>query len=545
MISLPSMGWLQPWNGKLKLNGMDDKIPFYYKPSAPVQAPETIESDVFVYGATPTGIMAAIQLRRQGVRVEIAELGDRLGGLTASGLGATDIGHKLTFGGLTREFYRRVGSRYGEPESWTFEPHVAEAVFIEMLEEAGLSVRFRQPLATARKNDNVLTEIVMEDGTVYRARYFIDASYEGDLMAHAGVSSTIGRESNATYDELLNGIQFGHPHHNFRRFVDPYRVAGDPGSGLCYGIDPDSSGAQGEGDHRLQAYNFRLCLTQRDDNRLPFPCPPGYDPERYELLRRYLATGIWDVLHLSRKMPNDKTDTNNFGGFSTDHIGANYRWPEASYEEREQIFHDHWAYTAGLLYFLSHDKEVPVHVRDEMKTWGLTRDEFTATGGWSPALYIREARRMISDEVMTEHHVVGRLRVNDGVGFASYGMDSHHCRRVVRAGRVCNEGDVQLHGAAPYPISYRAIRPREAECANLLVPWCLSASHIAFGSIRMEPVGMVLGQSAAIAAALALKESAPVQRVDIAALQATIGAAGQELTVPAGSADLRMSPMLR
>ncbi len=518
---------------------------FYYRPTPRLAAPQTVEADIAIYGATPAGVAAAIAIAREGASVVIAELGGRVGGLTASGLGATDIGNKFAIGGIAREFYRRLGQRYGQPEAWTFEPHAAEALFLEMLGEAKVPVRFRQALTQVRKRGNEITELEMEDGTCYRARAFIDASYEGDLMARAGVSYTVGREANAVYDELLNGIQFGQPHHNFRRFVDPYKIAGDPRSGLCAGIDADASGVQGEGDARVQAYNFRLCLTREEANRLPFPCPPGYDPERYELLRRYLATGVWDVLHLSRAMPHGKTDTNNYGGFSTDHIGASHDWPEASYARREAIFQDHVAYTSGLLYFLTHDPGVPTRVREEASQWGLAKDEFTATGGWPHALYIREARRMLSDYVMTEHDAVGTRRVADGVGLAAYTMDSHHCRRVVRAGRVCNEGDVQVGGSAPYPVSYRSICPREAECGNLLVPWCLSASHIAFGSIRMEPVGMVLGHSAAVAALHALREGAPVQRVEVAALQTALRAQGQVLEVPPGAAELFMGPALR
>ncbi len=517
---------------------------FYYRPTPRLAAPETIEVDIAIYGATPAGIAAALTAARAGASVVVAELGGRVGGLSASGLGATDIGNKFAIGGISREFYQRLGQKYGQPEVWTFEPHVAEALFLEMLAEAKVPVRFRQALERVEKNGNELTLLEMEDGTRYRARTFIDATYEGDLMAKAGVSHTVGREANAVYDEMLNGIQFGHPHHNFRRFVDPYKIAGTPGSGLCAGISADASGAQGEGDARVQAYNFRLCLTREEANQLPFPCPAGYDPERYELLRRYLATGVWDVLHLSRALPCGKTDTNNYGGFSSDHIGANYDWPEATYARREEIFADHVAYHQGLLYFVTHDPGVPARVREEVGQWGLAKDEFTTTGGWPHALYIREARRMLSDYVMTEHDAVGTRRVADGVGLAAYTMDSHHCRRVVRAGRVVNEGDVQVGGVAPYPISYRSICPREAECGNLLVPWCLSASHIAFGSIRMEPVGMVLGQSAALAALRAQREAAPVQRINYAALREELLAAGQVLEVPPGAADLWMSPSL-
>lgn len=504
---------------------------FYYRPGTESRS-HVIECDVCVYGGNAAGIMAAIQIHRAGYRAVVVEFGSYIGGLTTGGLGATDIGNKQAIGGLAREFYRELGKYYGEEESWTFEPHAAAETLSRLAEEAGVPVYFRQALRAVRKKDTEIREIEMEDGTIYRARRFIDASYEGDLMAMAGVSYTVGREGNQAYGETFNGIHYGHPNHNFLRFVDPYKIAGDPGSGLCEGITEDDSGLQGEGDRRLQAFNFRLCLTDREDICTPFPCPPNYDPERYVLLSRYLKTGVWDALYLSKPLPNGKTDTNNFGAFSTDHIGQNHDWPEACYSRREEIFQDHVSYQMGLLYFLAHDSSVPAWIREELKGWGLAKDEFQSTGGWPHTLYVREARRMVSDYVMTEHHAVGRVVVEDAIGLAAYQMDSHHCRRVVRGGRVCNEGNVEIGGFGPYPISYRSICPREVECTNLLVPWCLSASHIAFGSIRMEPVGMVLGQSAAIAALLSIEGERPVQSIEMASFQERLRKAGQVIDAP-------------
>jgi hypothetical protein len=476
--------------------------------------------------------MAAVQLKKLGHSVVVAEFGLHLGGLSSGGLGATDIGNKQAIGGLARQFYRDLGAHYGQEESWLFEPSVAEEIFNRYVREHGIPVYFEQHLASVKKDGNRIVEIAMEDGTVYRARIFIDASYEGDLMGRAGVSFHVGRESNATYGETYNGVHFGHPNHQFNRFVDPYKIAGQPGSGLCWGISSDDPGQQGEGDHRIQAYNFRVCLTNRDDNKQPFPCPSDYDPERYVLLARYLATGVWDALALTICMPNGKTDTNNCGGFSSDNIGRNYDWPTGDCATRERLFQDHVTYNLGMLYFLANDPSVPKFVREDTAQWGLPKDEFVKTGGWPHQLYIREARRMVSDYVLTEHNVVCREKVKDGIALAAYGMDSHCCQRVVRGGRVCNEGNVEIHGFRPYPIPYRAIRPREKECANLLVPWCISASHIAFGSFRMEPVGMVVGQSAAFAAALALKDSCPVQRISVDELQKQLRGAGQFIEDP-------------
>jgi hypothetical protein len=501
----------------------------YYAPLPPAANAKVIESDLCVYGGTPGGLGAAIQMSRLGKRAALMEFGRHLGGMTASGLGRTDFGNKAAIGGIAREFYRRLGQHYGEEESFYFEPKVAERTLQEMVREAGVDVFLEERLESVRKDGNRIVEMVMESGHSCRAPMFVDGSYEGDLMAMAKVSYHVGREGNATYDETLNGVHFGHPNHNFKVFVDPYIVEGDARSGLLKGISPDPPGRQGDGDRRIQAYNFRLLLTNVPDNRLPFPRPAGYDPDRYTLLARYIKAGIWDAMNLNWPLKNGKTDLNNFGGFSTDNIGRNYEWPEGDYPTRERIFQDHVTYQQGLLWFLSNDERVPEKIRQEVRTWGLPRDEFPETAGWPHQLYIREARRMVSDLVMTEHHCVRRRMEPDVVGLAAYTMDSHNCQRVVRGGRAMNEGNVEVGGFPPYPISYRAIVPRESECANLFVPVGLSSSHIAYGSIRMEPVFMVLGQSAATAAIMAIEAGVPVQRVDYAKLRARLLADGQAL----------------
>ena len=472
-----------------------------------------VDVDVVVYGGTPAGIAAAIQASRMGRRVALLAFGRHVGGMTTSGLSATDVGHDMAIGGVSREFYRRVGKHYQKPLSWRFEPHVAEAIFNSMLEEAGVDVYYEQRLAHADLNQQCIQQVRMACGAAYTAKMFIDASYEGDLMAKAGVSYTVGREPNSQYRETLNGIHFGHPGHNFKAWVDPYQTPGDPTSGLLPGVQDLPLGENGQGDPCIQAYNFRVCLTNVPDNRLPFPKPTGYDPARYELLLRYIQAGVWDALFLTLPIPNHKTDTNNFGGFSSDHIGANYDWPNGDYQTRERIFQDHVNYNQGMYYFLANDKRVPGAIRDEVCQWGLPKDEFVQTGGWPRELYIREARRMVSDVVMTEHHCRHRETAEAPIGLAAYTMDSHNCRRVVIGGRAYNEGNVEVEPNAPYSIDYRAIIPRRGECENLLVPWCLSASHIAFGSIRMEPVGMILGQSAATAACIAIDERAAVQDI--------------------------------
>ncbi len=534
-------------------------------PAAPAAAPKEtatasaglVITDLCVYGGTSAGVAAAVQMRRMGKRVVIVEPGRRLGGMSASGLGLTDIGNRTVIGGLSREFYTRVREHYVREfgtdspqvrdcrDGFRFEPKVAEKVFNTWAREAGVGIHLRQRLKRVVKRRNDLHEIVTEGGLTVRASMFIDATYEGDLLAMAGVSYVVGREGNGKYGESLNGVQWGRPFHQFRLAVDPYLRYGDPTSGLLPGISPEDGGRSGDGDHRIQAYNFRLCLTNVPENRLPFPRPEAYDPARYELLLRYLRAGVWDAFRPVDGLPNGKVDLNNNGAVSTDHIGGSYDWPDGDAAVRERIFQDHVSYQQGLLWFLSNDERVPPEVRRQVRAWGLARDEFTETGGWPDRLYVREGRRMVSDYVMTEHNCLGSVTVEDGVGMAAYAMDSHHCQRVVREGRVVNEGDVQVAGFPPYPISYRAMVPREAECRNLLVPVCLSASHIAYGSMRMEPVFMVLGQAAATAAALAMETQSGVQRVDYSRLQRRLAQDRQVLadrTSPAGPVQLVLDP---
>jgi hypothetical protein len=510
---------------------------------------EVIKADICIYGGTAGGIAAAVQAARMGKTVVVAEFGNHIGGMTSGGLGATDIGNKAAIGGIAREFYHRVAQHYAREDAWpfqkrddflrakstrtppdlssadatlwTFEPHVAEDILFQMLNEAKMPIFLQQRLAQVKKEGMRIVEITMENGKIFRAKIFIDATYEGDLMAKAGVRYRIGREAYSDYGETLNGVRAVTPKHQFAVAVDPYVTPGAPGSGLLPFIQPVEAGKAGEGDRSIQAYNYRLCYTRNPANRLPHKQPPQYDPAKYELLARYLealvAAGrkpkleeFWNPI----PMPNGKTDINNNGGFSTDFIGANYDYPEATYARREQIRHAHQNYTLGFVYFLATSPRVPENMRLEMQSWGPSKDEFVDSGGWPHQLYVREARRLVSDYVMTEHNCRGQTKADDAVGLGAYNMDSHNCRRIAKDGRVENEGDVQVGGFPPYPISYRAIVPKAAECENLLVPICLSATHIAYGSIRMEPVFMILGQSAATAAALSLDANCSLQKLN-------------------------------
>ena len=494
---------------------------------------ETMECDVCVYGGTSAGVIAAYSAAKEGKTVLLVEPGYRLGGLSAGGLGQTDIGNKQAVKGLSLDFYRRVGKHYGMLENWVFEPKVAEQVFKDYVAEADIPVLYGHRVIKASKNGTDIVSMKVESvekgvcDKEIKAKVYIDCTYEGDLMAMAGVSYTVGREDSSVYGESWNGAHESY-WHQFPDGVDPYVEKGNPESGLLWGISPEDKTIPepGKGDDMVQAYNFRICVTFDKENQVPFPKPDNYDPSKYELLIRTIEAqpdaGIGEYFIISR-MPNNKTDINNRGAFSTDMIGMNHNYPEASYEEREKIIKAHKDYTLGLRWFWTHDDRIPEHLQKEITCMGLPKDEYVEYGHWTPQLYIREARRMVGEYVATQADCELLTAPEDYVGWAAYGMDSHNCQRVVveRNGvkMVKNEGDVEIGVKAPYPISYRSITPKRQECTNLLVPVCVSASHIAFGSIRMEPVFMLLGQSAAKAASLAIDGGVKVQEVDVKEIQ--------------------------
>jgi hypothetical protein len=496
-------------------------------------------ADVVVYGATAGGAIAAVTAAREGARVLLLEPGRHVGGMVSGGLGWTDFGNKAVIGGLSLEFFQRVGKRYGQPVAWTFEPHVAEEVLRQMLAEASVTVRFssrlRERTGVARQGDRIET-IALDDGTVVSAAVFVDASYEGDLMAQAKVHYTYGREGTSDHGETLAGVRDRTPAHQFRVRVSPLDDAGRP----LPLVQPGPKGEPGQADKKVQAYNFRLCLTEVKANQVPFPRPARYNPARYALFARFLAASAqaagtpprfgW-LLKVNR-MPNGKTDINNQGAMSTDHIGASWGYPDGDYRTRAAIWQDHVDYLQGLLYFVSHDPEVPRSLRDEASGWGLAADEFVDTDHWPHQLYVREARRMIGGFVMTQADIQGAVTKPDSIGMGSYNSDSHNVQRVATAdGAVENEGDMQVP-VTPYQIPYRALVPERAEATNLLVPVCLSATHVAYSTLRMEPQYMIIGQAAGTAAALAARNHIPVQDVEIAALQQRLGARGAVLGLP-------------
>jgi hypothetical protein len=496
------------------------------------------EADVVIYGGTSAGVAAAIQSARMGKSVIVIEPSQHVGGLTTGGLGWTDSGNKAVIGGVAREFYQRVKKHYDDPKSWihekpeqnkqyrpkddamwTFEPRVAEKILRDMLAEHKIEVLYGERLDRARgvKLDGKrIASITMESGKTFAGKVFIDATYEGDLMAAAGVSYTVGREPNSQYKETLNGVarKWNTSSHRFVVKVDPYVKPGDPKSGLLFGIDRGPYPPDGEGDKRLQAYCYRMCMSNVAGNRVPFPKPADYDEAKYELLFRNFEAGDLRLPLKIDRMPNGKTDTNNNCAVSTDFIGQNYAYPEAGYADRDKILKEHETYQKGLMWSLANHPRVPQKIRDQMKQWGLAKDEFTDNGNWPHQIYVREARRMVSDYVITENDCRRTRQTPQSVGMGSYNMDSHNCMRwVTPDGTVQNEGDVQVSPGGPYRISYLSLVPKKGECPNLLVPVCLSSSHIAYGSIRMEPVFMVLGQSAATAASMAIDDKLDVQQV--------------------------------
>jgi hypothetical protein len=491
-----------------------------------------------------------------------------LGGLSSGGLGWTDTGDKSVIGGLAREFYHRVWQHYQKDEAWTFqkreqyggrgqgtpaidgaqrtmwifEPRVAEQVFEDLVREHGIPVHRDEWLnrnGGVEKQGARIVAFTTLSGKRYTGRMFIDASYEGDLMATAGVDYHVGREANRVYGEEWNGVQTGvlHHRHHFgvlKEGISPYRIPGDPSSGVLPRISTEHPGEKGEGDHRIQAYCFRMCLTDDPANRVPFPKPEGYDPAQYELLLRIFDAGWRETFQKFDPIPNHKTDTNNHGPFSTDNIGFNYDYPEGSYERRREIVAEHERYQKGWFYFIANDPRVPAEVREKMAQWGLARDEFADNGHWPHQLYVREARRMVGAFVMTENELLRRKPTPDSVGMGSYTIDSHNVQRYITPeGFVQNEGDIGVRTPGPYAIAYGSLVPKRGQADNLLVPVCVSSSHIAFGSIRMEPVFMILGQSAATAAVMAIDAKSPVQDVPYAALRTKLLADGQILETPA------------
>ena len=518
-------------------------------------------ADVIIYGGNSAAVIAAVQVAKMGREVILVSPDKHLGGLTSSGLGWTDTGNKAVIGGLARDFYHRLYLHYQDDSAWKwqekraygnqgqgnlaidgenrtmwiFEPRAAELIFEQLVAEYKIPVHRQAYLDReqgVQMKEGAIHSIKTLDGHSYRAKVFIDATYEGDLMAASGVTYTVGREAISQYNEAWNGVQTGvlHHGHHFKSDISPYVIPGDPASGVLPRISTENPGEYGAGDQRVQAYCFRMCLTDLPENRLAISRPTDYDSTQYELLRRVFASGWREVFHKFDPIPNHKTDVNNHGPFSTDNIGMSYDYPQASYERRTEIIKEHTTYQKGLLWFLTSDPAVPEEVREKMSHWGYSRDEFADNGHWPHQIYVREARRMVGDFVMTENEVLGKAPVEQSIGMGSYTMDSHNVQRYIKAdGYVQNEGDIGVHPETPYQIDMRSLLPSKSECSNLLVPVCLSCSHIAFGSIRMEPVFMILGQSAASLAVMAIGENCEIHDIPYEKLREQLLEDGQVL----------------
>ncbi len=522
---------------------------------------QTVVADVVIYGGTSAAVTAAVQVAKMGKKVIVVSPDKHLGGLSASGLGWTDTGDKSVIGGLARNFYHRLYLHYQKQESWKwqesseygnvgqgnvaidgdnrtmwiFEPHAAEMAFDQLIEENDIPLYREEWLdrdGGVSMKGTAIKSIRTLSGKVFKGRVFIDATYEGDLMAEAGVSYFVGREGCDVYGEKWNGVQTGvlHHAHHFKNDISPYIIPGDPGSGVLPRISTEDPGEYCEGDGRIQAYCFRMCLTKVPENRVEITRPDDYDSTQYELLARIFDAGWRDLFNKFDPIPNHKTDVNNHGPFSSDNIGMNYDYPEASYEKRKEIILEHVSYQMGLLYFLVSDPRVPPELQEEMAQWGYAKDEFTDNAHWPHNIYVREARRMIGEFVMTENEVLGKQPVNNPIGMGSYTMDSHNIQRYIKPdGFVQNEGDIGVHPDEPYRIDMGSILPIREECTNLLVPVALSSSHIAFGSIRMEPVFMILGQSAATLASLAVAEGKEIHEIPYEQLRTRLLEDGQVL----------------
>lgn len=543
-----------------QVGNCEDTKAFYYRQET-ARKPVFYDCEVAVYGGTPAGVAAAIQAARMGHKTLLLSFNRHVGGMTSGGLTATDLGKKNSIGGLALDFYTRIG-RHSD-----FSASAAESLYLKMLKEAGVTVLLGQALESVQMEEKRIISASMETGETIKAAMFIDATYEGDLMAAAKVSYRVGREPRSAFNESLAGQWQQVSWKGVYQFcglpISPYVVVDDPSSGLLPEISPDKVGAPGDGDYRVQAYNFRMILSDQEGH-IPFPKPQSYDPARFALLARFLNSDAdirWTLDYTTRPMTDGPVqmrngDSNNAGSFSADYINGCHRWPDGTYEQiafsklppprrgltmpfhelyqqREKMFQDHVAYQQGLMYFLANDPQVPKELQERVRRFGLEPTEFKETAHWPHQLYIREGRRMVSEYIMTQADCESKQTAEDSVGLASYPMDSHFCQRVVVEengnATVRNEGAFGHACPKPYPVSYRSIVPKQEECTNLLVPVCLSATHVAYGSIRMEPVFMILGQSAGMAAGVAIQDGVPIQKVDYPKLKPLLEAAGQRL----------------
>lgn len=523
----------------------------------PSAAEDSLSADVCIYGGTSAGVIAAVQAASLGKSVILLEPGRHLGGMSTEGLGSSDIDNHRGFrnspavGGLAFEFYRRIAAHYGRkaefeamlaegtkrPPLWRFEPHVAERVFDQWTGEVGVKVLKAHRLKEnngVEKNGARLMALHCENGAKVSARVFIDATYEGDLLAAAGVTFSVGREGNARYGETKNGIRTDTTYSQIDRRIDPYVVPGDPASGLIAGVTGDELGEHGAPDESIQGFRFRTVLTKRPENRIPFAPPTGYDPAEFELLRRYLAAG-GRLAVPAANLPNEKCEPGVWHPLQSNLTGRNHLWNTSTYAEREAMLADSLRWQQALYWFLSSDSSVPAEVRRAWAQWGLCRDEFVDNNGWPRLFYVRNGRRMVSDFVLTEAHVrsVNPEPVVDPIALSWWPPDLHSARSIVKDGAVWHEGAV-FGGEdwIPFGIAYRSVVPRDVEAENLLTPTCPSSSYVAYGALRLEWTFMAIGQATGVAASMAIDGDTKVQAIPYASLASTLRSAGQVLKAP-------------
>jgi hypothetical protein len=518
--------------------------------------------DIVVYGGTPGGVTAAIQSAKLGKRVLLIEPSKHIGGIMTNGLGVTDIDSQKAFqnsvavGGLALEYYLRIADYYDRRQAfdsillhgiknhdfWPHEPHVGEKILLDWLEEHHVPILTQARLVESdqavQKSGSEIQQIQLEDGKTIRAKVFIDATYEGDLLAAAGIDHAIGRESSETYGEHLNGIQAETTHAQFAVKVDPYKIPGDSTSGLIPFIQEGGLGTPGSADKHIQAYCFRACLTPNPNNQVPFHKPDGYDRSMYEIYVRYLEAGgnlLWPWV----SVPNQKSDLGAWHDLSHNMYGLNADYPGGDYATRKRIYDEHRFYTTGLFYFFATDTAVGrlrPDFQKEWASWGYAKDEFQDNDHFPHQFYVRSGRRMISDYIITQHHILtpNPIEVEDPIGVAFWPPDVHSARRIVKDGYAYNEGFVfePFGNWRPLPISYRALVPKRNQCTNLLTATCPSSSYIAYGSIRLEWTFMVMGQSVANAAALAIDQNVSVQDVPYDTLKNILLGQNQVLQLP-------------
>jgi ribulose 1,5-bisphosphate synthetase/thiazole synthase len=507
-----------------------------------------LTTDICILGGSEAGFTAAIQASRLGKKVVLIEPTGHPGGMVVEGLGKDmRFGNARVIGGIAREFYEKVEAHYGlkaefENPKWysKYEPSIAEAVIEQMLEEEKnitiiRNTRIKEQNGVEKKG-NRIEKVILENGSEIKAKVFVDASIEGHLLHFAGITTETIREGNEKYGEKLNGVQEVNTFKQFTVDVDPYIIEGDSTSGLISTIQAGELGNHGDPSHYIQGFCFRMCLTKDEQNKLPINKPEDYVSERYEIYRRHLKEG-GQLFRPEANRHNGKTDIGSWHDLSANLYGENWEYPQGDYEKQDSIIQYHRSFTLGLLWFLQNDESVDSLTRANWEGWGLPKDEFTDNGNWPRRLYIRSGRRMVSEYVITEHNVDIKVKdtVSDPIAIAWWPPDVHHARRIVKDGKAYNEGFTHVENDGtwkPFKISFQATVPKKDECSNVLTPTCLSSSYVGYGSIRIVPTFMIMGQSVGAAATIAVNENLDVQDIPFPELEKVLLSQNQLLALP-------------